>query len=1129
MSWRTLLESSAGKNALGKRSQYSSVSDKNQFPAARFFTLTAWIARRIIVASFEEQSLLSDLQHYGSPTIAFARPKKSSQLAYVTLTLGCLLCYAGLSAAQTFAISPPSLTFGSQTVGTFRQSTVTLLNTGKTNLTLNSFSLSPPEFQLVNGYAPAVLGPERSMYFTIIFVPDLAQTFNGQLTINIQGVAPQVVPLSGGGTATGAAATLGTTAMNFGRVTQGSTSAAQTLVVTNSGTSSFRVLTANADPPFAVNGFVPTAVSPGASLNLPITMSGTIAGAYPGEVTLTFDVLPVKAVTLNGNVVAAKTFTGTSFPTLPTASTGEPYLADLQATGGTAPYSWALAAGSSLPSGLTLTGTGSISGNIASSQAIGSYSFSVQVNDSSAPPNAATAALALPVATAPPLPDCNNIVYPNVATALVPLNDLATGIYFGEEGGLYPNGSNQRPSAQDAAGVKIAQAIQPLDANGNPDSNGKYVMISIGNSEAQQEFLQFFQDAAADPATNPHLVIVNGAQDALVASDWADINTGAWPTLTGILLPQAGVTANQVVAAWIKTFDIPSGAFPGNEAATQANLESIAQNLHTLFPNIKLAYYASRIYGGYANDADGSTQDGEPNSYQTSFAVKWAIQDQINGVASLNFDPTKGPVMAPWMSWEAYDWANGMLPRSDGLVWTCQDFLDGGHPSIPWGREKDANLFLSFLKTDDSSRLWYLNPAQLVLLSSTSLSFGNQAIGTTSKAQTVTLTNNQALPLKFSSIVASGDFAQTNNCGSSLAAGGSCTISVKFTPSISGSITGAVTVVSNVANSPELIQLSGKGVYPLTVIPASASFGTVAVGKSSTEKTLTVINHLAQAVSLNIAASGEFSATGSGTNACGSTLAANAQCTLSATFAPTTNGAITGAVTLGYNGAFSPQLVILSGTGSGGSAAPLSFSPASGGFGKVGVGTTSSKVKIQITNTSSVAVNITSVIASGMFAATSGSPACSGNLNAGASCYAILTFSPPTPGTIAGSLTITDNSSVSTQVMKLTGTAILPVTLLPASLAFANQDVGTISAAQVVTITNNGASAVALSTPQASGDFLITTAGANPCGTSLPALTSCTLGLEFNPSITGAINGDLTIGYNASLSPQEVSLVGTGQ
>jgi hypothetical protein len=65
--------------------------------------------------------------------------------------------------------------------------------------------------------------------------------------------------------------------------------------------------------------------------------------------------------------------------------------------------------------------------------------------------------------------------------------------------------------------------------------------------------------------------------------------------------------------------------------------------------------------------------------------------------------------MAPWMSWASYDWANGLLARSDGLTWACPDSTgDACHPSNPVGREKESNLMLNFFKTDDTTTPWFL-------------------------------------------------------------------------------------------------------------------------------------------------------------------------------------------------------------------------------------------------------------------------------------------------------------------------------------------------------------------------------------------------------------------------------------
>jgi hypothetical protein len=100
-------------------------------------------------------------------------------------------------------------------------------------------------------------------------------------------------------------------------------------------------------------------------------------------------------------------------------------------------------------------------------------------------------------------------------------------------------------------------------------------------------------------------------------------------------------------------------------------------------------------------------------------------------------------------------------------------------------------------------------------LSPTSLSFGTVAMGTTSPAKTVTLTNVGATALTISAIAMTGadagDFAQTHNCGTSLAAGASCSISVLFKPTASGARSAALTVTDNAAGSPQQVPLGGVG------------------------------------------------------------------------------------------------------------------------------------------------------------------------------------------------------------------------------------------------------------------------------------------------------------------------------
>jgi hypothetical protein len=89
--------------------------------------------------------------------------------------------------------------------------------------------------------------------------------------------------------------------------------------------------------------------------------------------------------------------------------------------------------------------------------------------------------------------------------------------------------------------------------------------------------------------------------------------------------------------------------------------------------------------------------------------VKWLIEQQLQGDAALNYDPTRGPVKAPWLSWGPYLWANGEVPRKDGYRFQPSDFSqnDRMHHS-PQGQEKAGRQLLQFFKTDSTTRTWFV-------------------------------------------------------------------------------------------------------------------------------------------------------------------------------------------------------------------------------------------------------------------------------------------------------------------------------------------------------------------------------------------------------------------------------------
>ncbi len=225
------------------------------------------------------------------------------------------------------------------------------------------------------------------------------------------------------------------------------------------------------------------------------------------------------------------------------------------------------------------------------------------------------------------------------------------------------------------------------------------------------------------------------------------------------------------------------------------------------------------------------------------------------------------------------------------------------------------------MSSGKSRRLWWalglilvslLAHAQSVTLTPTTLSFGYQIVSTTSAGKYIVLTNGQSISLTISSIATSGDYAETNNCGNSLAANTTCTITVTFTPTITGSRPGTLTVTDSASNSPQTASLSGSGVLPVMLTPGSANFGNEVVGTTSAPVALNLKNY--QTVPLNIssiATTGDYSQT----NSCGSTVPPITSCSISATFSPTTTGTRPGALTVTDDASNSPQTANFTGVG----------------------------------------------------------------------------------------------------------------------------------------------------------------------------------------------------------------------
>ncbi len=291
-------------------------------------------------------------------------------------------------------------------------------------------------------------------------------------------------------------------------------------------------------------------------------------------------------------------------------------------------------------------------------------------------------------------------------TGMVPLTELGErGTYKGEDGGLYGGGKNEPPEAHYKAAANEAARIVPLDKEGKPAKDGKIVLVSISMSNATQEFSFFKKIADADPDKSPRLTIVDCAQGGQAMAEWTDPRGKPWAEADR-RLKAAGMTPRQVQVAWIKLANkVPTGDLPKHGKKLKQDTLAVLHNARARYPNLRVAYLGSRIYAGYAT----GPLNPEPYAYESAFAARWLIRDQMKGDAGLNYDPARGEVKAPLLLWGPYLWADGVTPRkADGLVWERRDFAgDGVHPSQS-GRRKVAELLLKFFKSDSLAKAWFV-------------------------------------------------------------------------------------------------------------------------------------------------------------------------------------------------------------------------------------------------------------------------------------------------------------------------------------------------------------------------------------------------------------------------------------
>jgi hypothetical protein len=202
-----------------------------------------------------------------------------------------------------------------------------------------------------------------------------------------------------------------------------------------------------------------------------------------------------------------------------------------------------------------------------------------------------------------------------------------------------------------------------------------------------------------------------------------------------------------------------------------------------------------------------------------------------------------------------------------------------------------------------------------VTLTPANLAFPVQLVGTTSSAQTATLTNTGTVPVNIANISTTGPFTESNNCPASLPVKQNCQIQIKFAPIQSGPATGKLSVTDDASGSPQTVALSGTGTV-VKLSPVGVDFGNQQVGTKSSPAPVQVINVGPTTISIyGIMIKGKNPGDFSQTNDCKKSLPAGGSCTIQITFAPQVTGKRSASLHVSDNGGGSPQAVRLLGTG----------------------------------------------------------------------------------------------------------------------------------------------------------------------------------------------------------------------
>jgi hypothetical protein len=336
----------------------------------------------------------------------------------------------------------------------------------------------------------------------------------------------------------------------------------------------------------------------------------------------------------------------------------------------------------------------------------------------------------------------------------------------------------------------------------------------------------------------------------------------------------------------------------------------------------------------------------------------------------------------------------------------------------------------------------------LQTVSTASLHFNSQDVGTTSAPQTVTFANNSKSPLTINMIAVGQNFSQTNNCPATLAANATCQISVNFSPMTGTTINSALGIFTSATQNPEAVSLVGTGVVGEIEVCCGFYFGNVVIGTTSTQSgTITNDGLIPVTISgVTLTGSTDYSQT----NNCPiapNTLAIGASCTLNVTLTPTFVGQDNATVTIAGNLSQPYVVNIYTSVLSAGNAV---LNPTSLTFPTTLIGQVSAPQTMTLSNNGTGALGITSISTYSDFQQTNNCPT---SLAVNASCILTITYAPSVQGAETGSVQIYTDSEQFNIQGNFTGTGSAPVPTIT-SLSLTSVPAG--SADTPITVTGTG-------------------------------------------------------------------------